>query len=154
MDQQLAAINANIHQLLGRLKQEGLLDDQFWQLMALQDEGNPDFVQEVVELYFEDSASKLDKLGAKLATDAVNFNEVDGLVHQFKGSSASFGAQTIAALCVHLRETCQQQNPAGCRVYLGQIKEAFTALKGQLEVFMQLETQRKQLTASSNPGAA
>jgi len=48
-------------------------------------------VAEVVELYFEDSAGKVDKLEAKLAAPAPDFNEVDQLVHQFKGSSASFG---------------------------------------------------------------
>lgn len=143
---QLAIINANIDHLLTQLKAEGLLDEQFSQLMALQDETNPDFVAEVVDLYFEDSASKLEKLEAKLATDAVDFNEVDQLVHQFKGSSASFGAQVIAQLCVSLREMCQQGNAQGCRGYLAQTREKFEQLKGKLEVFMQLETQRKVLT--------
>ena len=67
-----------------------------------QDESNPDFVAEVVELYFEDSAGKLDKLEAKLAAPTPDFNDIDQLVHQFKGSSASFGAQKLAALCVQV----------------------------------------------------
>ena len=58
---------------------------------------------EVVELYFEDSAGKVDKLEQKLSAPVPDFNEVDQLVHQFKGSSASFGAQAIAALCVQAR---------------------------------------------------
>lgn len=45
--QQLQAIDQQIHALLAQLKHEGLLDDQFSQLMALQDENNPDFVAEV-----------------------------------------------------------------------------------------------------------
>lgn len=57
---------------------------------------------EVVELYFEDSAGKLDKLEGKLAAPAPDFNDIDQLVHQFKGSSASFGAQKLAALCVQV----------------------------------------------------
>lgn len=31
------------------------------------------------------------------------FLQIDALVHQFKGSSASFGAHTMAALCVQVR---------------------------------------------------
>lgn len=114
--------------------------------MQLQDESNPDFVAEVVELYFEDSASKLDKLEAKLATQAPDFNEIDQLVHQFKGSSASFGAQRIAALCVSLREACQVFDREAGQVLLVEIKSNFYLLKSKLEIFMQLETQRKQLS--------
>ena len=102
---------------------------------------------QVVELYFEDSASKLDKLDGKLCEAVPDFNEVDQLVHQFKGSSASFGAQAIAQLCVQLREACQAGDRAGCQNLLTQIKENFQLLKAKLEIFMQLETQRKQLAA-------
>ena len=68
----------------------------------MQDESNPDFVAEVVELYFDDSAGKLEKLDQRLAAPSPDYNEVDQLVHQFKGSSASFGAQRLAALCVQV----------------------------------------------------
>ena len=73
----------------------------------MQDESNPDFVAEVVELYFEDSAGKLGKLEGKLAAPTPDFNDIDQLVHQFKGSSASFGAQKLAALCVQARPLSQ-----------------------------------------------
>ena len=73
----------------------------------MQDESNPDFVAEVDELYFEDSAGKLDKLEGKLAAPTPDFNDIDQLVHQFKGSSASFGAQKLAALCVQVRSLSQ-----------------------------------------------
>lgn len=38
-------INAKIDQLLTQLSQEGLLNDQFQQLMQLQDDANPNFVK-------------------------------------------------------------------------------------------------------------
>lgn len=46
---------AQIENLLNLLQQEGVLDEQFQQLMLLQDESNPDFVAEVIMLYFEAS---------------------------------------------------------------------------------------------------
>ena len=58
--------------------------------------------QEVIALYFDDSAQKLQKLTAKLSSSPPEFAEVDSLVHQFKGSSASFGAQALAMLCVQV----------------------------------------------------
>ena len=107
-----AAVEQTIQALLAQSVQEGLLDDQFLQLIQLQvrrrayhgppphrrtaaaaafqtkptaplcfspppqqDESNPDFVAEVVELYFEDSASKIDTLDARLAEAAPNFQQ-------------------------------------------------------------------------------
>lgn len=150
---------------------------------------------EVVELYFEDSAGKLEKLQQKLAATVPDFNEVDQLVHQFKGSSASFGAQSLAGLCVQvmkasvttvqgwpgpasrpdqrscsgvlgteytshpsrrsnncvhmqLRDACMRGDQQGCQALLQEVKRSFGILKGRLEIFMQLETQRKQVLAS------
>lgn len=145
----LDQINANIEQLLYQLTQEGLLDDQFSQLRQLQDESNPDFVQEVVELYFEDSATKLVKLSSKLQDTAPDYNSIDQLVHQFKGSSASFGAQEISQSCARFRELCQEQDQSGCQLLLQHINSSFQALKSRLDIFLQLESQRKQMGAYS-----
>ena len=139
---------------------------------------------EVVELYFEDSAGKLDKLEGKLAAPTPDFNDIDQLVHQFKGSSASFGAQKLAALCVQvslpsgpshyhcrgkaapscmpsrvfgrsefgcdlqLRDGCMKSDRQLCQALLQEVKKNFAVLKSKLEIFMQLETQRKQLMRS------
>jgi len=145
MSSNLSQIDSSIEQLLLQLNQEGLLDDQFSQLRQLQDESNPDFVQEVVELYFEDSATKLDRLKVKLQDATPDYNAIDQLVHQFKGSSSSFGAQAIAQACGKFRELCQQQNSAECQSLLQQICVSFHALKSKLDIFLLLEKQRKQL---------
>ena len=66
-------------------------------------------------------------------------------MHQFKGSSASFGAHTMAALCVQLRDACHAHNQGSCLALTAQLRDSFAVLKGRLEQFMALETQRKQL---------
>ena len=110
-----------------------------------QDDSNPDFVSEVVELYFEDSASKIEKLDAILRAGAgPDFNKVDEVVHQFKGSSASFGAHAMAHCCVQLREACHAHDTATCQALLGQLQASFLELRGRLETLLQLEQQRKQ----------
>jgi len=45
---------------------QGILDEQFSQLQMLQDESTPDFVEEVVTLYFEDSDKLLENLTESL----------------------------------------------------------------------------------------
>ena len=179
----LTMTDAQLDNLLHQLLAEGLLDEQFSQLMQLQDDSNPHFVAEVrafapsyllisgtlsqrtldslihratcfdlltaspfntdrsqhtsdalsrhifsqvAELYFEDSGTKLEKLNAHLASlGPPDFNAVDQVVHQFKGSSASFGAQQIAQLCVYLRDACQRQDRERCQQLLVQVKQQF-----------------------------
>eukprot|EP00878_Enallax_costatus_P004771 GHUV01005022.1.p1 GENE.GHUV01005022.1~~GHUV01005022.1.p1 ORF type:complete len:142 (+),score=34.80 GHUV01005022.1:197-622(+) len=135
---------SSIGQLVKEMQAGGLLDDQFMQLLALQDESNPDFVSEVVELYFEDSQAKIEKVQQLLSQPMPDFEELDQIVHQFKGSSASLGASYIAQLCIKLRESCQQRNTAACQQLMQQIQEAFLQLKSKLDLYLQLEQQRKQ----------
>ncbi len=83
-----------------------------------------------------------------LAAPSPEYNELDQLVHQFKGSSASLGAQLIAQLCIRLREQCQQRDCAGCVHTHQQIVAAYADLHTKLQQFLQLEAQRKQLLAA------
>nr|AFK37546.1 unknown [Lotus japonicus] len=61
---------------------EGFLDGQFLQLQQLQDENNPEFVVEVVSLFFEDSERLLKDLSFALEQKGADFKKVDAHVHQ------------------------------------------------------------------------
>ncbi|GMN25171.1 hypothetical protein TIFTF001_000843 [Ficus carica] len=92
---------------------EGFLDDQFNQLQQLQDESNPDFVVEVVSLFFEDSERLLNELAKALDQQNTDFKKVDAHVHQLKGSSSSIGAQRVQRVCIAFRNYCDAQNIEG-----------------------------------------
>jgi HPt (histidine-containing phosphotransfer) domain-containing protein len=79
----------------------------------------------VQALYFEDSVQKIDRMAAMLSSSAPDFKELDQLVHQFKGSSASLGAATMAQLCIRMREGCQAQDQHACAALLGQVRDAY-----------------------------
>ncbi|KAK2976342.1 hypothetical protein RJ640_014173 [Escallonia rubra] len=101
--------------------QKGFLDDQFLQLQKLQDESNPDFVIEVVSLFFEDSEKLLNNLSTALQQHIVDYKQVDALVHQFKGCSSRncvlivnyIGAQRVKNVCVSFRNYCEEKNVEG-----------------------------------------
>ncbi|KAI8467342.1 MAG: signal transduction histidine kinase [Monoraphidium minutum] len=143
----LAELQQQMAALLAAAGAEGLLDDQFQQLLQLQDESNPDFVSEVAELYFDDAVPKITRVGQLLSDPSPDFSELDAVVHQFKGSSASLGAGGMARLCIRMRELCQQRDVPGCQALVGQMQEHFVRLKQQLSAYLQLEARRKQLAA-------
>lgn len=123
------------------LFQEGFVDEQFTQLQQLQDESNPDFVSEVVSLFFEDSEKLLGDLSKTLNQEPVDFKRVDGCVHQFKGSSSSIGARRVMTTCITFRGFCQDKNKEGCLYCLQQMKQECYLVQNKLETLFQLEKQ-------------
>ncbi|GKV39088.1 hypothetical protein SLEP1_g46903 [Rubroshorea leprosula] len=120
---------------------EGFLDSQFLQLQQLQDENNPDFVVEVVSLFFEDSEKLLNELTRALDQTNVEFKKVDAHVHQLKGSSSSIGAQRVKNACIAFRNFCEEQNTEACMRCLQQVKQEYYLVKNKLETMFRLEQQ-------------
>mmetsp|Transcript_3113 Transcript_3113/g.9227 ORF Transcript_3113/g.9227 Transcript_3113/m.9227 type:complete len:133 (+) Transcript_3113:191-589(+) len=129
-------------QLVSSAIATGILSEQFEQLRELQDESNPDFVRGLIALYFEDASKKLKQLGQLLAQGNVEFSVLDSVVHQFKGSSASFGAAEMTYLCIAMREHGKNNDIAGCTAELGRMEEAFGRLQRTLEEYSRLEAHR------------
>ncbi|CAL5347098.1 unnamed protein product [Camellia sinensis] len=121
------------------LFREGFLDSQFTQLQQLQDESNPDFVVEVVSLFFEDSERLLNDLNKALDQKGVDFKKVDGNVHQLKGSSSSIGANRVKNACVAFRNYCEEHNTEACFGCLQQVKQEYVLVKNKLETLFGLE---------------
>ncbi|KAL5704902.1 hypothetical protein ACHQM5_023264 [Ranunculus cassubicifolius] len=87
---------------------ENYLDEQFQQLQQLQDESTPDFVREVVKLFFDDCNKIVNELIAALKQRTVDFKVVDGNVHQLKGSSSR-----VKYVCINFHNFCEQRNYDG-----------------------------------------
>ncbi|GFQ01512.1 histidine-containing phosphotransfer protein 4 [Phtheirospermum japonicum] len=88
---------------------QGYLDEQFVELEDLQDEANPTFVEEVVKLFYTDSARFIQNIEATLSRDSrpLDFEKLDDIMHQFKGSSSSIGAKKVKKECTQFQEYCK-----------------------------------------------
>ncbi|XP_058210742.1 histidine-containing phosphotransfer protein 1-like [Rhododendron vialii] len=123
------------------LFREGTLDAQFTQLQQLQDESNPDFVAEVVSLFFEDCEKILNDLTRALEQKCIDFKKIDAHVHQLKGSSSSVGAQKVKNACITFRNCCEEQNIEGCFTCLQLVKQEYLLVKNKLETLLRMEQQ-------------
>jgi histidine-containing phosphotransfer protein len=148
--------------LAARCAAEGVLDEQFAQLLSLQDDSNPDFVLEVVTLYFDDSAQKAQRIAALVGLGAdgapaagappptaEDFAALDALAHQFKGSSASLGARQVALACSALRDASQAGDLPRAQEGARRVAAALAAARERLEAVAALERRRKGAEASA-----
>lgn len=66
----------------------------------VQEEGEPDFVVELIDLYLEDTPRRIAAMKATvMETDAMSLKRA---AHSLRGSSANLGARRMAALCDEL----------------------------------------------------
>ncbi|XP_010425738.1 PREDICTED: histidine-containing phosphotransfer protein 2-like [Camelina sativa] len=143
MDALISQLQRQFRDYTISLYQQDFLDDQFTELKKLQDDGSPDFVAEVLSLFFEDCVKLISNMARALdqTTGAVDFNTVGASVHQLKGSSSSVGAKRVKALCVSFKDFCEAQNFQGCVRCLQQVDIEYKTLKTKLQDLFNLEKQ-------------
>ncbi|CAA3000505.1 histidine-containing phosphotransfer 4-like [Olea europaea subsp. europaea] len=121
---------------------QGYLDEQFIQLEDLQDDANPNFVEEVVKLFYTDSARFIRNIELALDNSTHHdFEKLDDIMHQFKGSSSSIGAEKVKRECTQFQEYCKAGNLEGCKRTFQQVKQEHATLKRKLESYFQLKRQ-------------
>ncbi|KAF3450690.1 hypothetical protein FNV43_RR06779 [Rhamnella rubrinervis] len=120
---------------------QGLVDEQFVQLEELQDDANPNFVEEVATLYYRDSSRLIHNIDQALMKRPLDFHKLDSYMHQLKGSSSSIGAKKVNAECNQFREYCQIGSAEGCVRSFQQLKKEYGALKKKIEAYFQMVRQ-------------
>ncbi|KAG5229793.1 histidine-containing phosphotransfer protein [Salix suchowensis] len=136
-------LRADMSRLLAILFHQGVLDEQFLQLQQLQDESSPNFVSEVVNIYFHESEKLLRNLrGLLLDRDFSDYKQMGIHLIQFMGSSSSIGANRVRNVSVAFRAASEQNNRAGCLRALELLEHEYCYLKNKLHELFQMEQQR------------
>ncbi|KAK6915050.1 hypothetical protein RJ641_020167 [Dillenia turbinata] len=136
-------LRTDMSRLLALLFHQGVLDEQFLQLQQLQDGSCPNFVSEVINIYFHESEKLLRNLRGLLSDREFSDYKKMGIhLNQFMGSSSSIGAKRVRNVCVAFRAASEQNNRAGCLRALELLEHEYCYLKNKLHEFFQIEQQR------------
>ncbi|XP_027083832.1 histidine-containing phosphotransfer protein 4-like [Coffea arabica] len=120
---------------------QGYLDEQFIQLEELQDDANPNFVEEVVRVFYNDSARLIRNIEMAMGKNPMDFGKLDDVMHQFKGSCSGIGAKKVKRECTRFQDYCKEEDPEGCMGAFQAVKQEHATLKGKLDAYFQLTRQ-------------
>ncbi|XP_058180902.1 histidine-containing phosphotransfer protein 4-like [Rhododendron vialii] len=120
---------------------QGYLDEQFVQLEELQDDVNPNFVEEIVTLFYRDSTRLILNIEQALEKSSLDFSKLDTYMHQLKGKTTSIGAIRVKNECTQFADYCNAGNGEGCKRTFQQLKKEYSTLKKKLETYFQFARQ-------------
>jgi two-component system, sensor histidine kinase and response regulator len=92
-------------------------------LRELQDEGEPDILNELIELFLTDVPPQLAAL--REAVEAGDAHSVERIAHTLKGSCGSMGAVRMEAICAELEEIGRSEDLATAPVRISKLEEEF-----------------------------
>merc|ERR1712070_1309882 len=121
------------------LMAEGKLDEHYDEMRELNDDDDVDgeeetFLEQVLGLFFSDAEPKL-----KSSDEPVDYKQIDEIMHQFKGSSASVGLAEVTNLTRDFREATKERNLELMRTLHPSILRAVTEVKEPLILLLKLE---------------
>jgi two-component system sensor histidine kinase/response regulator len=99
-------------------------------IRELQNEGDPDLIEELFELYLCDTKVRLAELGKALREQ--NAREAQRAVHSIKGSSSNLGVRRMSRLCAEFNEQILNSAWTDSGVMLRQLEEEFAQLQASM----------------------
>ncbi|KAI5322636.1 PREDICTED: histidine-containing [Prunus dulcis] len=135
-------LGQELKELVSSLQDQGILDEQFDQMKAVQNEQNPCFVVNLITTFLGDAENILAQLRTYLSAedpDEVNYPQVATLALTLKGSSSSVGGCRMALACSQLRDVSDVNDHEGCIIFLDLINQQFLILRENLNHIVQME---------------
>eukprot|EP00257_Ricinus_communis_P014095 XP_015571691.1 pseudo histidine-containing phosphotransfer protein 2 isoform X1 [Ricinus communis] len=122
---------------------EGTLDSHYFaQLEQLEGPDNPNFVEEIITLFFRESTKMLATMETNLREKCpVNFIGIDKMLNQIKVNSASIGAIRIKEQVIPMLNNLKENNLEGAKASFQGLKVEYDTLKRKLEPYFQLQRQ-------------
>ncbi|KAJ6776721.1 HISTIDINE CONTAINING PHOSPHOTRANSFER PROTEIN [Salix koriyanagi] len=140
--------NTPLHQQLSIMKQsffdEGLLDhEQVSYLETLENEDDPDFIENLFTMFLRDSSRYIDSIEKALEATPVDYSVMERMLYQLKGSSASIGASKINGETNTLRKVFHDGDIESAKASLQKLKEEHANFKEKLVIYVRMLKEAK-----------
>jgi two-component system, sensor histidine kinase and response regulator len=127
-----ATVSAKGDGPIGVEPEEGILDRSvLTSLRELQEEGEPDLLSELIELFLADVPPKLVVL--RDAAEAGDVHSVERIAHTLKGSCGNMGAVEMEELCKQLQEMGRSEDPTATLARVSRLEAAFERVRAVFE---------------------
>ncbi|KAK6944017.1 Homeobox domain [Dillenia turbinata] len=121
-----------------------ILDYQFGQVMAFQDENDPNFVVDVTSIFCEDAQRTIHELSLLLNQPVVDFGAMEARLQKLRGGSLSIGAHRVNLATVEFLLAAQASNREGCLHALNKLMIEYQIVHAKFEIIVQIEQKIKQ----------
>jgi HPt (histidine-containing phosphotransfer) domain-containing protein len=105
------------------------------ELLALSEDGDPELLVDLIQMYLADVPIKLDAIVRGI--EAKDWERVERAAHSLKGSAGSLGAVHVQAECDRIQNACRQHQPEAIAqqsaALTQHIKDADSALRAVLD---------------------
>ncbi|KAF9667166.1 hypothetical protein SADUNF_Sadunf16G0304800 [Salix dunnii] len=137
----LRMANTPLRQQLSTMRQsffdEGLLDEeQVSYLETLENEDDPDFIENLFTMFLRDSSRYIDSMEKALEATPVDYPVMELMMYRLKGSSASLGASKINGETNTLRKFFHDGDMESGKASLQKLKAEHATLKEKLVVYV------------------
>ncbi|KAJ6752507.1 hypothetical protein OIU85_002880 [Salix viminalis] len=123
---------------------EGLLDhEQVSYLETLENEDDPDFIENVFTLFLRVSTRYIDSIEKALETSPIDYPVMERMMYRLKSSSASIGASKINGETNTLRKLFHDGDMESGKASLQKLKAEHATFKEKLAVYVGMLKQAK-----------
>jgi HPt (histidine-containing phosphotransfer) domain-containing protein len=104
-------------------------------LRELQEEGEPDILAELAELFLSDALPQLEAL--REATESGDASSIERVAHTLKGSCGNMGAIKMSTLCAELEDLGHSRDLSRAPVLIERLEAEYGRVRPALEVEME-----------------
>ena len=108
------------------------------ELLSLSDQGDPELLVDLIQMYLEDGPHKLEEITEGLAT--LDYDRVEKAAHSLKGSAGNLGAVLVQNDCETLQVASREHELDTIRSSVGELQSHYRDAEMALQDLLQKYT--------------